>query len=299
MASDLATGHWQQALERFAPRRRSDAATVGITVACYAQSVLWAQGLQALVASAMAGTEVSGIAINAGIGSCVGHQRTFSWTSALALLAAASMQLPTAAEDANLHRAATRDAARGAYWEEVTRMMAKMSSQNIRVDASRYVTLSSALADCGLWMKSAWRRCLALWTEPLIAWDLIGCFGAMALGAAPQTWWYCLRVLERMPLLRVLPHLPAYRSAVRACGLGRAEVTLTLISAACAATSCLYPTAVEALGFRSKIRELVFAFFSACSILWFLAPSHLATRVSAPLRPRGLSCAARGQIHGW
>ncbi|CAK9052558.1 Pentatricopeptide repeat-containing protein, partial [Durusdinium trenchii] len=68
MASDLATGHWQQALERFAPRRRSDAATVGITVACYAQSVLWAQGLQALVASAMAGTEVSGIAINAGIG---------------------------------------------------------------------------------------------------------------------------------------------------------------------------------------------------------------------------------------
>lgn len=74
-----------------------------------------------------------------------------------------------------------------------------------------------------------------------------------------------------------------------------AAATLTLISAACAATSCLYPTAVEALGFRSKIRELVFAFFSACSILWFLAPSHLATRVSAPLRPRGLSCAARGQ----
>ncbi|CAK9052559.1 unnamed protein product [Durusdinium trenchii] len=108
------------------------------------------------------------------------------------------------------------------------------------------VPLSPANALLCTWAaEGAWRRCLALWlggegkkhererafqrwTEPLIAWDLIGCFGAMALGAAPQTWWYCLRVLERMPLLRVLPHLPAYRSAVRACGLGRAEVSLSL-----------------------------------------------------------------------
>lgn len=72
-------------------------------------------------------------------------------------------------------------------------------------------------------------------------------------------------------------------------------VTLALIFGASEALGYVYPAAVQALGFRNKFRELLFAVFSACSILWFLAPSHWAQRVSSRLRPQALRCAARGQ----
>lgn len=72
-------------------------------------------------------------------------------------------------------------------------------------------------------------------------------------------------------------------------------LTLALIFGAAAALGYVYPAAVQALGFRNRLRELVFAVFSACSILWFLAPSHWAQRVSSRLRPQALRCAAHGR----
>lgn len=71
-------------------------------------------------------------------------------------------------------------------------------------------------------------------------------------------------------------------------------LTLALIFGAAAALGYVYP-AVQVLGFRNRFRELLFAVFSACSILWFLAPSHWAQRVSSRLRPQALRCAARGR----
>lgn len=58
---------------------------------------------------------------------------------------------------------------------------------------------------------------------------------------------------------------------------------------------CYTPLVQEVLCFRSKGHELLFAIFTACSILWFLSPSHLAERVARPLRPLALRFASRGQ----
>ncbi|CAE7528537.1 unnamed protein product, partial [Symbiodinium microadriaticum] len=55
------------------------------------------------------------------------------------------------------------------------------------------------------------------------------------------------------------------------------------------------PLVQEVLCFRSKGHELLFAIFTACSILWFLSPSHLAERVARPLRPLALRFASQGQ----
>eukprot|EP00439_Symbiodinium_sp_Y106_P035906 s5301_g4.t1 len=55
------------------------------------------------------------------------------------------------------------------------------------------------------------------------------------------------------------------------------------------------PLVQEVLCFRSKGHELLFAVFTACSILWFLSPSHLAERVVRPLRPLALRFASQGQ----
>ncbi|CAJ1341813.1 unnamed protein product [Effrenium voratum] len=73
-----------------------------------------------------------------------------------------------------------------------------------------------------------------------------------------------------------------------------AVLALALTFGASAAIPFVYPPLVnEVLRFRSKLREVVFAAFTACSILWFLGPSHWAARVSGRLRPAALRLAAQ------
>ncbi|CAK0878754.1 unnamed protein product, partial [Prorocentrum cordatum] len=55
------------------------------------------------------------------------------------------------------------------------------------------------------------------------------------------------------------------------------------------------PELVRRVPIPSLVHRLMFWAFSACTILWFLSPSALATRVNGLLRPAALRLAAQGK----
>eukprot|EP00434_Breviolum_minutum_P004318 symbB.v1.2.003805.t1/scaffold192.1/size616647/16 len=332
MLSEMAAGRWLQALEACKSicgqySLQMDETSLGSITSAFAFGNQWQGSLRALhnSMSQNAGDLINRISINTAIGACIGDGLQ-QWMMACNLLsfltkiglkpdlvsfssvanACSSMALwstslaifrsPQHERDSHLQWfPAIRDAARGAYWEEVWKLLDDMGRKSLQWEANGFSPiLSSALRYCGLWQRSchwlgflrlgdgvddaafngsfaasigsnswrlllsslrgasassvrnallatiaemhAWRRCLGMFWDTLAngeAWDLVGCFGQMASFQHPNTWELCIAYLQLMPSMRVTPHEPAYRCAVRACGLAPPPAQVLELSLSC------------------------------------------------------------------